>query len=223
MNAFQSIFHKRRVVINALEPFGFRPTDTGYVYEKTLLESGFQMTVTVAADGEVKTAVIDPSFNEPYTLHLTDGATGSFVGGVRSEYEQVLMEIADRCFVPDVFKSAQAKELIVYVRDAYGDELEFLWEKFPDNAVWRRKDTTKWYGALLTVSKRKLGIPSDEMVEIIDLRIAPESMGSLIDHNRYFPGWHMNKKNWYTVILDGSASSGELRQRIDESYLLAIR
>ena len=38
----------------------------------------------------------------------------------------------------------------------YCDELEFLWQKFPDNAVWRRKDNKKWYGALLTVSKEKL-------------------------------------------------------------------
>lgn len=52
-------------------------------------------------------------------------------------------------FEPNVFKSVYAKELIEYVCSTYGDELEFLWQKFPDNAIWRRKDTGKWYGALL--------------------------------------------------------------------------
>ena len=115
----------------------------------------------------------------------------------------------------------QSVALIVYVREKYGDELEYLWDKFPDNAVWRRKDNEKWYGALLTVSRRKLGIPSDEIVEIIDLRIAPEEMDNLIDHARFFPGWHMNKKHWYTIILDGTVSVDEICRRVDESYLLA--
>lgn len=28
--------------------------------------------------------------------------------------------------------------VIEYVREKYRDELEFLWEKSPDNAVWHR-------------------------------------------------------------------------------------
>ena len=221
MDSIQSIFHKRKVIAGAMEPFGFRRMGSGYVYKRILPDSGFEMTVTVADDGEVKAAVIDPAFNEPYTLHLTDGATGGFVGCIRAEYEKLLAEISEKCFAPDVFKSAQAKALMEYVRTRYGDELEFLWAKFPDNAVWRRADTAKWYGALLTVSKRKLGIESDALAEIIDLRIAPENMNALIDNKTYFPGWHMNKKNWYTVVLDGSAPLEELQRRLDGSYLLA--
>lgn len=99
--------------------------------------------------------------------------------------------------------------------------MEYLWEKFPDNAVWRRKDNQKWYGALLTVSRRKLGCSSDEVVEIIDLRGTPEELEEFVDGQHYFPGWHMNKKHWYTIILDGSVPSDEICQRIDESYALA--
>ena len=223
MDRMQSIFRRRKVIVDKLEPFGFRRIDGRYIFQETLPNSGFEMTVTVSADGGVDAAVVDPSCNEPYTLHLTGGATGSFVGGVRAEYEKLLTKIAEDCFEPDVFRSAQAKALIEYVRVRYGDAPAFLWERFPDNAVWRRADTAKWYGALLTVSKRKLGFDSDELVEIIDLRIAPENRESLIDHKIYFPGWHMNKKNWCTVILDGSAPLAELQRRLDESYLLAVK
>lgn len=62
---------------------------------------------------------------------------------------------------------------------------------------------------------------SDEVVEIIDLRFMPEQMVELVDNERYFPGWHMNKKSWYTIILDGSVSTEEICARIDESYKLA--
>ena len=34
------------------------------------------------------------------------------------------------------------------------------------------------------------------------------------------PGYHMNKKHWNTVIVDGSISTNLLKQMIDDSYLL---
>ena len=32
------------------------------------------------------------------------------------------------------------------------------------------------------------------------------------------PGYHMNKKHWNTIIVDGSASSAILKEWIDDSY-----
>ena len=109
MDSFQSVFRRRKVIIDALEPFGFRRVDDEYIYTKKLPDSGFEMTVTVTSGGKVDAAVIDSSFDEPYTLHLSDSATGSFVGGIRTEYETLLTEISKQCFEPDVFKSTQAK------------------------------------------------------------------------------------------------------------------
>lgn len=34
------------------------------------------------------------------------------------------------------------------------------------------------------------------------------------------PGWHMNKKHWNTVVVDGSVSDKQLREWIDHSYQL---
>ncbi len=34
------------------------------------------------------------------------------------------------------------------------------------------------------------------------------------------PGYHMNKKHWNTVIIDGSISNKELQKMIDHSYEL---
>lgn len=51
-----------------------------------------------------------------------------------------------------------------------------MWKKFPDNTVVRRKDNKKWYAAILTVSRRKLGFDSNEMVEILDLKMTSEDI-----------------------------------------------
>jgi predicted DNA-binding protein (MmcQ/YjbR family) len=37
------------------------------------------------------------------------------------------------------------------------------------------------------------------------------------------PGWHMNKKHWNTVIIDGSISNRELQKMIDHSYELVAK
>ena len=222
-NIINEIFKRRKVSMPKLSAYGFLENDGKYSYHTVLPGSGFSMVVEITRDGLVKATAIDMETNEPYTLHLTDNAMGSFVVNVKMEYEQVLADIAEKCFEPDIFKSTQSKEVIAYVRETYGDELEFLWKKFPDNAIWRRKDTQKWYGAILTVSRRKLGLSSDEVSEIIDLRIEPEQMDSTIDNKRYFSGWHMNKRNWYTMILDGSIPTEEICRRIDKSYKLAIK
>lgn len=37
------------------------------------------------------------------------------------------------------------------------------------------------------------------------------------------PGYHMNKKHWNTVVVDGSLPKSELQNMIDESYRLVVK
>jgi len=37
------------------------------------------------------------------------------------------------------------------------------------------------------------------------------------------PGYHMNKKHWHTIILDGSIPNDELLAIIDDSYDLVVK
>lgn len=37
------------------------------------------------------------------------------------------------------------------------------------------------------------------------------------------PGYHMNKRHWNTVILDGSVPRGEIERMIDRSYALVVK
>ena len=135
--------------------YGFSETGGSYCYTTALLEGQFRMTVTISKSGAIRTKVFDTASEEEYVLHRASGACGAFVGMVKNAYEAVLHDISEYCFEPDIFKSKQAKQLIPYLRDTYGDELEFLWPKFPNNAVVRRQDNQKWYAAVLTVSRRK--------------------------------------------------------------------
>jgi predicted DNA-binding protein (MmcQ/YjbR family) len=221
MMNIDALFKRRKIKIERLFSFGFSENKCAYIYSTNLLEGQFEMIVTVTKNGNVSAEVFDSSLKERYVLHRIPDAKGAFVGKVREEYENVLVTIANTCFEPDVFKSEEARQIIQYVREKYQDELQFLWERFPDNAIYRRQDNAKWYAALLTVQKKKLGLNGEDMIEIIDLRIKPEELDALIDGKRHFPGYHMNKKHWFTICLDGSVPIEEIFCRIDASFVLA--
>lgn len=36
------------------------------------------------------------------------------------------------------------------------------------------------------------------------------------------PGYHMNKKHWNTIVVDGSVSTKQLKEWIDHSYALVV-
>mgnify|MGYP002624552278 CR=1 FL=1 len=225
---FEEIFTQKKLIPEKLLDFGFsKEGGEGSFSHKTeilggefTLFLGFSLGKVESPRLHIETKLIEKATGEEYVLYKTRAA-GTFVGEVREAIEAVLLDVAEKCSVQSVFAFPQTERVICHVRETYGDALEFLWEKFPDNAVFRRSDTQKWYAALLTVSRKKLGLESDEKIEIIDLRIQSDKMDELLQNPNYFPGWHMNKKHWFSVILDGSVSDEELFKRIDESYNLA--
>ncbi len=184
MDVIKTVFNRKKVNFSKLLAFGFIQKGDMYTYEETLLGSGFSLIVRIGIEEDVCTEIRDPAFDEIYTLHLNEGAEGKFVGEVKKCYEETLRKISEKCFDQDVFKSRQAAELIEYVRKKYSCEPEFLWNRFPDNAVWRREDSGKWFGVLLTVEKSKLGFESKDVAEIIDLHALPETVEKLIDNKK---------------------------------------
>ncbi len=221
MKNFESVFDNRSFDRDKLIAFGFKEETQAYVYAVLLSDPQFELKLTIFKNGKIISDVIDRETGEVYALVKIPAATGAFVGKLRSDIEKIVAEIADKCFYADIFKSDVSRQVIAYVKNKYGDELEFLWPKFPRNAIFRRADNAKWYAAILTVAKNKLGLIGDEVIEIIDLRADPAQITSIIDGEKYFPGYHMNKKYWLTICLDSSVAAEEIYSRIDNSYLLA--
>ena len=222
MDIIKSVFKFKRADADKLTGYGFKE-ESGKLVHRTLICDSMRLTVAVDKDGSVTTEVWDTEIDEPYTLFLVDGAAGEFVGRVREEYTRALEDIAKKCFEIQIFSSENTAKIIEYARATYGDEVEYLWEKFPDNGVLRRKDTKKWYAAILTVPYSKFGIEREGTVEVIDMRMDPDELERTVDNVTYFRGWHMNKKRWFTMLLDGSAPLEEIIKRLNESYKLAVK
>ncbi len=111
------------------------------------------------------------------------------------------------------------KALFDYVRSAYGVSPEYLWEGFPDIAVLRRSDNRKWFAVIMTVPRSKLHLEGDEPTDIVNVR-APDPVVTdlLADQKGYCRAYHMNKRLWLSVLLDGTVPFEEICACVDASY-----
>lgn len=64
-----------------------------------------------------------------------------------------------------------------------------------------------------------LGLEDD--IGRTNLKCDPERAVDLrLEHDAILPGYHMNKKHWNTLVLDGSLKPALVRELIDHSYEL---
>lgn len=57
----------------------------------------------------------------------------------------------------------------------------------------------------------------------VNLKCDPERAVQLRErHAAIVPGYHMNKRHWNTVYLDGRLSGGDVRALVDHSYALVL-
>lgn len=219
---FDEIIKRKKLIPEKLLTYGFEKNEEFFQYFTEIRNGEFTLMIQIGMDGTIDTNLVENETGEAYILYKT-GASGTYVGEIRTAIEEVMYDIVRQCYETSIFKTEQSQMIINFVREQYGDELEFLWEKFPDNAVWRRKDNKKWYGAILTVAGKKVGLETEKIEEIIDLRMNPAEADLILSRKNYYPGWHMNKKSWYTIVLNGSVPNEELKEKIMESYDLAGR
>jgi len=64
----------------------------------------------------------------------------------------------------------------------------------------------------------------DEVPATVNLKCDPDLALELRDqYEQVRPGYHMNKKHWNTVEIEGGIPEAELRRMIDHSYELVVK
>lgn len=66
-------------------------------------------------------------------------------------------------------------------------------------------------------------VGTDEVPLRLNLKCEPEKAVVLREYyGAVLPGYHMNKRHWNTVVLDGSIPEVEVLSMIDDSYALVV-
>ena len=79
--------------------------------------------------------------------------------------------------------------------------------------------------AVFKVRKKMFGLLTvRNTILCVNLKCDPEQAFILRDiFEAVIPGYHMNKKHWNTVMLNGSIAQGEIERMIDHSYSLVVK
>ena len=57
-------------------------------------------------------------------------------------------------------------------------------------------------------------------ISVVNLKCDTRLIGSFRQEPGIFPGWHMNKAHWLSVVLDGTVEDEKIRFLVDMSYEL---
>ncbi len=112
------------------------------------------------------------------------------------------------------------QRVLEYAKKTYGDEPDRPFSTAPTYEVLRHACSRKWYALFMDIPARKLGLPSEETVDIINLKCDPVLSGSLRDGVGIFPAYHMNRDSWITVLLDGTVALRDIKPLLDMSRSL---
>ena len=111
-------------------------------------------------------------------------------------------------------------EFINYVQTAYGVKGDNPWQKDPESTVFRHIGNRKWFALVMRVKRSSLGLNGEELIDIANFKCDKVRVGSEHCNNGFYPAYHMNKENWITAALDGSASEENIKFFLDLSFEL---
>ena len=110
------------------------------------------------------------------------------------------------------------QELEALIYDTNGVQADYPFERYPGVAVFRHTLGLKWFAAIMTVPKSKLGIDGEGNIDIVNLKCADEIIFSMQQENGIYPAYHMNKSHWLSVSLDGSVPDDTVAWLLGISY-----
>lgn len=218
MNIEKEIFAKTQVDFKKLKEHGFKKEDNHFIFSKNFMDNQFKAVILVGNDGKVSGKVYDLEMDEEYTNIRLKTSEGNFVSTVRENYQNILKEIRDNCFQMNFFHSKQANRITQYIIEKYQDQPEFFWEKYPGYGVFRNPNNRKWYALIMNIDKSKIDKKNNGEVEIINLKIEKNKIPILLNQSGFYPSYHMNKKNWLTIVLDDTIPDKEIIEYVTESH-----
>ncbi|MCC6094061.1 MAG: methylated-DNA--[protein]-cysteine S-methyltransferase [Eubacterium sp.] len=116
--------------------------------------------------------------------------------------------------------------LIEEISKKYHASLESLWKAHPDYKVVRDSYSGKWFALFMKVKAEHLGLRDSDTggieddIPVVNVKSDPDFIGMVIQAEGFFPAYHMNKRHWVTIRLDGPVPERQILDMIDRSWHL---
>lgn len=106
------------------------------------------------------------------------------------------------------------------VAKQYHTEPEHLWARSPEHVVLRHKSNRKWYALIMKVRRDRLGLEGEMYVDVLNVKADPVMAGAFMNGEGIFPGYHMNKGSWISILLNGTVPMDTIELLLDTSFEL---
>jgi len=222
MSTEDDFFKKFVPVYEKLLDYGFILNENSYIYNKLFKNNEFRAEISITSDGQISGTVFDLANDEEYIPLKLKYSEGSFVGEVRTEYENILTEIRDNCFVEKYFLTPQANRLAELIFKSYNDKPAFMWDSYPTFGVFKNPKNNKWYGLIMNIDFSKIDKPKKGEVEVINIKLDTKEIENLLKQKGFYPAWHMNKKYWITITLNETLSDEEIMKYVEKSHQFTL-
>lgn len=211
---YNEIFDKNIFNSKLAINYGFSKVGDYYILQSDIDMENFNVIVKIGKDS-FEANVIELPFNEEYILFNVSDSKGKFVSKIRRNVNELIEDIVKNCFTSLDYR----KLLLDYVREKYGTIPEEPWED-NNHATIKTSNSKKWYGIFMYLPYKTLGLDKSGKIDVLNVKLNPELIESLIDKKHFFPAYHMNKKYWITILLDSDMDMDLVKSLIDESFKL---
>ncbi len=213
----QDIFAKKQVQMEKLEAYGFVRKRERYIYQEKICEGSFLCEVSITKEGNVDCSCIDLLSLEPYDAIYISYQNGSFVSHVRESYLDCLQKIADAICIPLPFQYPQANRLAQWMQNVFHESPQPFSEKAKDYIVFQNHENQMMHAMVSTIPHAKMEGNSEEKIEVLNVKADPDDVNRYLSQEHYYPAWHMNKKNWISILLNDSLSDEEIQDLLSVS------
>lgn len=93
------------------------------------------------------------------------------------------------------------QSFLSYCLTTYNTSPDYPFDEDFETAVLRHGENRKWYEIVMKVSRRKFGFDSDEVIDVVNLKLLIEMFGAFGTSEGVYPTYHMNKLHWISVLL----------------------
>lgn len=121
-------------------------------------------------------------------------------------------------------------EIKKYIKKKYKVDAISMWEDEPNYIVFRN-DKKKWFGILMDVpynkvykkqshesnSSLKRNNIENEIIDVLNVKLAPDMVASIRKQKGFAEAYHMNKKHWVSIDIE-KVQNKKITDLIDISY-----
>ena len=216
MTIEDDIFKRAEINKNLLKQYGFRQSKNLWTLEVPFMNGDFKAVISVDKAGHISGNVYETATQDIFLPLRVEGMDG-FATKVRNAYMEILNDIKEKCCHENVFISAQANRFADAIYKKYEDKPVFPWDDF-SGGVFKNPDNGKWYAIVMDINVQKVDKRLTGNVEVVNIKLDPEKIQNLHKEKGFYPAYHMNKKNWISILLNDTIPDNILFELLDESH-----